>query len=140
MPNSELIATLERQRDALLQDIREISDQLLETSLTTFTFDTITLDETGEEIDRRTLTARQFIEDLGDNVKLEIVEIPGGKFMMGTSAAPSIRTPKATADHRPSSALLCSFFNDYKAELQMRVQLQIESRREIPRQINNEMR
>jgi formylglycine-generating enzyme required for sulfatase activity/DNA-directed RNA polymerase subunit E'/Rpb7 len=52
-------------------------------TLTTFDFDTVTLDETGEAIERRRLSARQFVEELAPSVNLEMVEIPGGKFLMG---------------------------------------------------------
>jgi len=52
-----------------------------------FNFETVTLDARGEVIEdgRRKGAARQFIEDLGDEVALEMVEIPGGTFLMGTS-------------------------------------------------------
>jgi formylglycine-generating enzyme required for sulfatase activity len=60
----------------------------------TFSFDTVTLDQTGKETARRTLHATQFIEELADGVTLEMVEIPGGKFTMGS--------PKSEADSRDS--------------------------------------
>ena len=52
----------------------------------TFTFKTATLDERGKRSkgSRRMLTARYLIEDLADGVTLEMVEIPGGKFLMGS--------------------------------------------------------
>lgn len=53
--------------------------------LTTFDFKTVTLDERGKEIERRSLTARQFVEDLGEGIALEMVEVPGGTFLMGTA-------------------------------------------------------
>ncbi len=53
----------------------------------TFSFETVTLDETGREVDRRRLTASQFIEDLGNGVTLEMVSIPGGAFLMGAPAS-----------------------------------------------------
>jgi formylglycine-generating enzyme required for sulfatase activity len=52
-----------------------------------FSFVTVRLDERGKEIERRTLSARHCVEDLGEGVTLEMVEIPGGKFMMGTAEA-----------------------------------------------------
>ncbi|MFN0085486.1 MAG: formylglycine-generating enzyme family protein [Blastocatellia bacterium] len=51
-----------------------------------FTFTTVTLDEFGEEIERRTGRAWEVIEDLGGGVELELVEIPGGEFWMGSTA------------------------------------------------------
>jgi formylglycine-generating enzyme required for sulfatase activity len=61
----------------------QVVDEESSLPLSTFDFETVTLDETGREITRRKLSARQFIEDL-DGVLLEMVEIPGGKFMMGS--------------------------------------------------------
>jgi formylglycine-generating enzyme required for sulfatase activity len=52
--------------------------------LAPFEFTTVTLDERGKEVDRRKLTARRFLEDLGEGAAIEMVEIPGGKFMMGS--------------------------------------------------------
>ena len=53
-------------------------------SLTPFKFTTVTLNAGGEEVERRTLQARQFVEELAPGVQLEMVEIPDGKFMMGS--------------------------------------------------------
>ncbi len=55
-------------------------------TLSLFQYTTVTLDARGREIkdSRPTLSARQFVEDLGDSVHLEMVETPGGKFMMGS--------------------------------------------------------
>jgi len=49
-----------------------------------FSFETITLDENGNETDRRTLQADYFSEDLGDGVTLDIVKIPNGVFLRGS--------------------------------------------------------
>ncbi|MGH6630444.1 MAG: SUMF1/EgtB/PvdO family nonheme iron enzyme, partial [Burkholderiales bacterium] len=73
--------------------VRAFLDQLRTTPpaiaspVSTFSFETVTLDETGREIDRRRLTAPQFIEDLGNGVTLELVSIPGGTFLMGAPAS-----------------------------------------------------
>jgi formylglycine-generating enzyme required for sulfatase activity len=48
-----------------------------------FSFHSITVDETGKEIDRKPGTAYYFSEDLWDDVTLDMVEIPGGMFQMG---------------------------------------------------------
>lgn len=58
-------------------------------SLTTFSFETITLDDRGRPVKngRRNLTARRYIEELAPGTGLEMVEIPGGSFLMGTSKA-----------------------------------------------------
>ncbi len=64
-----------------------------------FDFETLTLDARGQEIknSRRTLTARQFVEDLGQGVGLEMVEISGGKFLMGTNEKDKGREKKEIA-------------------------------------------
>ncbi len=55
--------------------------------LSTFTFETVTLDARGKTVrnGRRKLSAQQFVEEPDDGVNLEMVEIPGGTFLMGTS-------------------------------------------------------
>ncbi len=50
-----------------------------------FTFETVTVDIKGEIIDRKKGQANQYIEDLGNGITLEMVEIPAGTFLMGTS-------------------------------------------------------
>jgi formylglycine-generating enzyme required for sulfatase activity len=65
--------------------LRLILERLRRPRISLLVFETVTLDERGREVNRRKLTARQFVEDLGDGVMLEMVEIPGGKFLMGTS-------------------------------------------------------
>ncbi len=50
-----------------------------------FEFDVVTLDAQGNVTERRKGRARYFIEDLGPGVKLEVVEIPGGEFWMGSN-------------------------------------------------------
>ncbi len=54
-----------------------------DTTLSLFEFETVTLDSKGEITNRRKEKARYFIEDLG-GVTLEMVEIRGGTFMMGS--------------------------------------------------------
>jgi formylglycine-generating enzyme required for sulfatase activity len=56
-----------------------------------FEFETVTLNAKGKITNRRTVQARQVIEDLGGGVRIEMVEIPGGEFMMGS--------PESEADH-----------------------------------------
>ncbi len=53
--------------------------------LQVFEFTTVTLNDRGEEIERRKGQAYQFIEDLGRGVKLEMVYVPDGKFVMGSN-------------------------------------------------------
>ena len=44
----------------------------------------VTVNKSGEIIQRQPLVARYFMEDLGNGVKLEMAAIPGGTFMMGS--------------------------------------------------------
>ncbi|MBS1790742.1 MAG: formylglycine-generating enzyme family protein [Acidobacteria bacterium] len=49
----------------------------------TYTYETVVLDETGKVIERRFDEARHFFEELAPGIPLEMVEIPGGTFLMG---------------------------------------------------------
>lgn len=52
------------------------------------TFTTVTVDANGRITDRRpSQESRGYVEDLGNGVKLEMVEIPAGEFQMGEDAA-----------------------------------------------------
>ena len=48
-------------------------------------FETVTVNRRGEIINRQSKTAQYFTENLPDNITLDMVYIPGGKFMMGTA-------------------------------------------------------
>jgi formylglycine-generating enzyme required for sulfatase activity len=50
-----------------------------------FEFETLRLDPAGVVIDRRRNVARQFLEELAPGLALEMVEVPGGTFLMGTA-------------------------------------------------------
>lgn len=67
--------------------------------LRSFEFETVTVNVAGEITDRRKGEVRDFVEDLG-GVGLEMVEIPAGKFLMGTSIA-EIDEEKRIAPHSP---------------------------------------
>ncbi len=55
----------------------------LKVELSPYRFETVTLDNLGRVTNRRSGTAWQFVEDLGGEAMLEMVEIPGGTFLMG---------------------------------------------------------
>ncbi|AFZ00779.1 bifunctional serine/threonine-protein kinase/formylglycine-generating enzyme family protein [Calothrix sp. PCC 6303] len=63
--------------------------------LKTFEFDVVKVNVFGVEIQRDRLSARYFIEELGNNISLEMVSIPGGSFMMGS------KDSEGDADERP---------------------------------------
>ena len=52
-------------------------------NLKTFQFTTVKVNGRGKMINRENKQARYFTEDLGNGVVLDMVEIPGGKFLMG---------------------------------------------------------
>ena len=53
-------------------------------SLKSAEFDVVTVNIRGQEIKREPGQAQYFTEDLGDGITLDMVAIPGGKFLMGT--------------------------------------------------------
>ncbi len=53
-------------------------------SFPVFNFDVVIVNAEGREIDRHEGQAQYFIEDLGNEITLEMVAIPGGSFRMGS--------------------------------------------------------
>ena len=72
--------------------------------LTDFEFETVTINACGEIIARARHTARQFTEDLGNGIVLEMVEIAGGVFLMGSRAG------MGYADERPQHSVKVNRF------------------------------
>ncbi|MBD2142589.1 formylglycine-generating enzyme family protein [Anabaena sp. FACHB-1250] len=52
--------------------------------LLTFEFETVTVDKTGKIVNQENHQAKYFKEDLGNGITLDMVQIPGGSFMMGS--------------------------------------------------------
>jgi formylglycine-generating enzyme required for sulfatase activity/tRNA A-37 threonylcarbamoyl transferase component Bud32 len=70
--------------------------------LAEYEFDVITVNDRGEEIKREKGSAKYFTEDLGNNITLEMVEIPGGAFMMGSPEAELARNDDESPQHAVS--------------------------------------
>ena len=67
------------------QDVPESVRARFEQAIASFACETVLLDETGEIKERRQCQARRFVEELIPGVALEMVEVDGGAFLMGTS-------------------------------------------------------
>ncbi|MEG5021014.1 bifunctional serine/threonine-protein kinase/formylglycine-generating enzyme family protein [Microcoleus sp. AT8-B5] len=53
-------------------------------ALKSFTFETVTVNSTGQIANRRQGKAQAFIENMGNGITLDMVAIPGGSFVMGS--------------------------------------------------------
>ncbi|MEG5082915.1 bifunctional serine/threonine-protein kinase/formylglycine-generating enzyme family protein [Microcoleus sp. AT8-B4] len=53
-------------------------------ALKSFTFETVTVNSTGQIANRRQGKAQAFIENIGNGISLDMVAIPGGSFVMGS--------------------------------------------------------
>ncbi|MDJ0677530.1 MAG: bifunctional serine/threonine-protein kinase/formylglycine-generating enzyme family protein, partial [Calothrix sp. MO_167.B42] len=73
----------------LITDASSQTSTLL--SLQTFNFETVTVNNKGTITNRRNLSAQYFAEDLENGVTLEMVQIPGGTFTMGSPAGEAQR-------------------------------------------------
>ncbi|WP_293130524.1 formylglycine-generating enzyme family protein [Microcoleus sp. bin38.metabat.b11b12b14.051] len=65
-----------------------------------FEFDVITVDAKGKENSPRKSFAHYFPEDLGNGVVLEMVDIPGGTFMMGSPETEAGRSETESPQHQ----------------------------------------
>jgi formylglycine-generating enzyme required for sulfatase activity len=68
--------------------------------LHSFDFVTVTLDKDGKLKSRETKSANAYTEDLGGGVKLEMVAIPPGEFMMGSPETEANRSRDEGPQHR----------------------------------------
>ncbi len=76
------------------------SSEKVNTNLSEYKFDVITVNDRGEEINREEGRAKYFTEDLGNGITLEMVEIPGGTFMMGSPEDEKGRNDDEDPQHR----------------------------------------
>ncbi|WP_375341956.1 formylglycine-generating enzyme family protein [Okeania sp. SIO3B5] len=65
-----------------------------------FTFEVVTVNNFGKIINRTPVSARQKIEDLGNGIKLEMVYIPGGNFLMGSPENEQGRSSDESPQHQ----------------------------------------
>ncbi|NEQ35621.1 MAG: SUMF1/EgtB/PvdO family nonheme iron enzyme [Okeania sp. SIO3I5] len=65
-----------------------------------FTFNVFTVDNSGYITNRTQGSARQKIEDLGSDIKLEMVYIPGGSFLMGSPENEEERDQSESLQHQ----------------------------------------
>ncbi|MCJ8282122.1 MAG: SUMF1/EgtB/PvdO family nonheme iron enzyme, partial [Rivularia sp. ALOHA_DT_140] len=61
--------------------------------------ETVTVNAQGNIINRRNVEAKYFEENLGNNITLEMVQIPGGSFRMGSPADEAERFDNAGPQH-----------------------------------------
>lgn len=65
-----------------------------------FEFETVKVDASGKIVERTKKIANQFIEDLGQGIKLEMVEVPSGTFTMGSSSSEAQRDSDEDPQHK----------------------------------------
>ena len=68
--------------------------------LKTFQFEVVTVNAKGNITNRRNEEAKYFEENLGNGVTLEMVQIPGGTFMMGSPAGEAKRRDDESPLHQ----------------------------------------
>ena len=67
-----------------LQEKLRQQESFPKTTLKNFNFEVLTVNERGEEVKREKGQAQYFTEELGNGIAIDMVAIPGGKFLMGT--------------------------------------------------------
>jgi formylglycine-generating enzyme required for sulfatase activity len=99
-----------QQQPEELQLLREAAEQLRKQQqpeknksgyeLKTFQFETAQINQNGTEIERITKSAEYFPQDLGNGVFLEMVDIPGGTFFMGSPENEESRQSYESPQHQ----------------------------------------
>lgn len=77
-------------------------------AIQTFAFDVLTLKPTGQIANVRRAEARYFVEDLGSGLAIEMVEIPGGSYLMG--APPETQQDRHPNERPQHTVTLPTFF------------------------------
>ena len=75
-----------------IEDFNPSQPNIATITIKKFSFEVITVDDSGEENTRITKEVEFFSEDLGNGVALEMVRIPSGSFLMGTSQDEDFKT------------------------------------------------
>ena len=76
-------------------------------NLQTFSFEVVTTDARGNIANRRNASAKYFTEDLGNGVFLDMVEIPGGTFIMGSPENEAQRRLNESPQHQVTVPSFC---------------------------------
>ncbi|MBD2444728.1 SUMF1/EgtB/PvdO family nonheme iron enzyme [Dolichospermum sp. FACHB-1091] len=63
-------------------------------------FETVTVDKTGKIVNQENHQAAYFKEDLGNGITLDMVQIPGGSFMMGSPESEKGRSQDESPQHQ----------------------------------------
>ena len=87
--------------------LAEVEKSLQPNKSKTFNFEVVTTDATGKITNRRNASAKYFTEDLGNGVFLEMVEIPGGTFMMGSPENEAERRSNESPQHQVTVPSFC---------------------------------
>ncbi len=69
-------------------------------NLEIFDFETVTVNASGNIINRESNSAKYFAEDLGNGVSMDMVQIPGGEFLMGSPADEEKRQDNESPQHK----------------------------------------
>jgi formylglycine-generating enzyme required for sulfatase activity len=69
-------------------------------NLAEFSFEVVTVNDRGEINQRTEETAQQLVEEIGNGVNLEMVEIPSGSFLMGSPETEEERDDNEGPQHR----------------------------------------
>ena len=72
----------------------------VDSSLKTFSFEVVTVNSRGKIINRESKFAKYFTARLGNGVTMDLVAIPGGKFLMGSPLSEEGRYKNESPQHR----------------------------------------